>query len=184
MYDDDTGAEPKITSASFADPYLLLLRDDASIFVANCDEDNELDEIVREDDNLLTTQWLAGCLYTDSTGVFANVQSDKGQKAGDNIMMFLLSTGGALHVSFPEQVPRNRQLIIQIYALPDLSKAIYVAEGLCFVPPVLSADYATRRSAARETLTEILVADLGDGVSKSPYLIVSSSSRACTQCTD
>jgi len=49
-----------------------------------------------------------------------------------------------------------------------------VAEGLCFVPPVLSADYAARRSAARETLTEILVADLGDTVSKSPYLIVSS----------
>jgi cleavage and polyadenylation specificity factor subunit 1 len=50
---------------------------------------------------------------------------------------------------------------------------MYVAEGLCFVPPVLSADYAARRSAARETLTEILVADLGDSVSKTPYLIVS-----------
>ena len=64
-------------------------------------------------------------------------------------------------------------LIYQIYALPDLSKAVYVAEGLCFVPPVLSADYASRRSAARETLTEILVADLGDEFSTSPYLIVS-----------
>jgi hypothetical protein len=41
------------------------------------------------------------------------------------------------------------------------------------VPPVLSADYAARRSAARETLTEILVADLGDEISTSPYLIVS-----------
>lgn len=57
--------------------------------------------------------------------------------------------------------------------MPDLSKSVYVAEGLCFVPPVLSADYAARRSAARETLAEILVADLGDTVSKSPYLIVS-----------
>lgn len=38
---------------------------------------------------------------------------------------------------------------------------------------MLSADYAARRSAARETLTEILVADLGDEVSTSPYLIVS-----------
>jgi cleavage and polyadenylation specificity factor subunit 1 len=41
------------------------------------------------------------------------------------------------------------------------------------VPPVLSADYAARRSAARETLTELIVADLGDSVSKTPYLIVS-----------
>ena len=41
------------------------------------------------------------------------------------------------------------------------------------MPPVLSADYAARRSAARETITELIVADLGDEVSKSPYLIVS-----------
>jgi cleavage and polyadenylation specificity factor subunit 1 len=72
------------------------------------------------------------------------------------------------------------RLTVKIYALPDLSKSVYVAEGLCFVPPVLSADYAARRSAARETLTEILVADLGDAVSKSPYLLVSSPhSDAC-----
>ena len=41
------------------------------------------------------------------------------------------------------------------------------------MPPVLSADYAARRSAARETITELIVADLGDEVSKTPYLIVS-----------
>ncbi|KAK2625576.1 hypothetical protein QTJ16_004888 [Diplocarpon rosae] len=64
--------------------------------------------------------------------------------------------------------------LVLIYALPDLSKAAYVAEGLCFVPPVLSAAYAARRSAARETITELIVADLGDETSKSPYLIVSS----------
>jgi len=104
MYDDDTGAEPKIISASFADPFLLLLRDDASIFVAQCDDNNELEEIEREDDALLTTQWLAGCLYSDSTGVFASNQSDKGQSIGVSVMMFLLSAGGALHVSLPDAI--------------------------------------------------------------------------------
>lgn len=98
MFDDDTGAEPKIVSASFADPFLLLVRDDASIFVAQCDDSNELEEIEREDDGLLTTKWLTGCLYTDTTNAFANVQSDKGIKHGENVMMFLLSAGGALHV--------------------------------------------------------------------------------------
>jgi len=102
MYDDDTGAEPRIISASFGDPFLLLLRDDASIFVAQCDDNNELEEIDREDDALLTTEWLAGCLYADPTGVFANIQSDKGLKVGDNVVMFLLSANGALHVSLPE----------------------------------------------------------------------------------
>ncbi|ESZ98141.1 hypothetical protein SBOR_1520 [Sclerotinia borealis F-4128] len=153
MLDDETGAEPKIISASFADPFLLLIRDDASIFVAQCDDDNDLEEIERVDDTLLSTKWLTGCLYDDHSGAFSNSKSNK---AGGNVKMFLLSAGGALH----------------IYALPDLSMPIYVAEGICFVPPVLSADYAARRSAARETLTEILVADLGDFVSRSPYLIL------------
>jgi cleavage and polyadenylation specificity factor subunit 1 len=100
MYDDDTGAEPKIVSASFADPYLLLFRDDSSIFVAQCDDNNELEEIDREDDSLLATKWLTGCLYDDTTGAFAAVQSDKGYKTKESVMMFLLSAGGALHVSF------------------------------------------------------------------------------------
>jgi cleavage and polyadenylation specificity factor subunit 1 len=99
MFDDDTGAEPKIVSASFADPFLLLVRDDASIFVAQCDDSNELEEIEREDDSLLTTKWLTGCLYTDTTNTFASVQSDKDNKDGEDAMMFLLSSGGALHVS-------------------------------------------------------------------------------------
>lgn len=99
MYDDDTGAEPKILSASFADPFLLLCRDDSSIFVAHCDDNNELDEIEREDDALLATKWLTGCLYFDLKGVFAPLHSDKSKKAGHNVMMFLLSAGGALHVS-------------------------------------------------------------------------------------
>jgi cleavage and polyadenylation specificity factor subunit 1 len=101
MFDDDTGAEPRIISASFSDPFLLLLRDDSSIFVAQCDDDNELEEIDREDDTLLTTKWLAGCLYADTTGTFAGNRSDKGQNAGESVMMFLLSAGGALHVSLP-----------------------------------------------------------------------------------
>lgn len=98
MEDEDTGAEPNIISASFADPFILLIRDDSSIFVVVCDDSYDLEEVERVDDVLLSTKWLTGCLYTDATGAFANVQSDKGQKAGENIMMFLLSAGGALYV--------------------------------------------------------------------------------------
>lgn len=98
MYDDDTGAEPKIISASFADPFLLLLRDDSSIFVAQCDDNNELEELDREDDALLATKWLTGCLYDDTTGAFSGNKSRKSPKAGENVFMFLLSANGALHV--------------------------------------------------------------------------------------
>jgi cleavage and polyadenylation specificity factor subunit 1 len=100
MFDEETGAEPKIVGAVLADPFLLLLRDDASIFVAGCDDDNELEEIEREDDILLTTKWTSGCLYADINGVFGKVSSDKSLKAKEKqVLMFLMSAGGALYVS-------------------------------------------------------------------------------------
>lgn len=100
MCDDDTGAEPKILSASFADPFLLLVRDDSSIFVAQCDENNELEEIEKVEQTLLNTKWLAGCIYKDNDGVFALAPVEKKDiTRGKDVMMFLLSVGGALHVS-------------------------------------------------------------------------------------
>ncbi|RKF71748.1 Protein cft1 [Golovinomyces cichoracearum] len=159
MCDDDTGAEPKILSASFADPFLLLVRDDSSIFVAQCDENNELEEIEKVEQTLLNTKWLAGCIYKDNDGVFASALVEKKDiTRRKDVMMFLLSAGGALH----------------IYKLPDLSKAVYIAEGICFMPPILSPDFVARRGAARDSIIEILVVDLGDESIKSPYLILRS----------
>ncbi|KAM0342432.1 hypothetical protein ACHAPU_009619 [Fusarium lateritium] len=155
MLDEETGAEPRVTSASIADPYLLLIRDDNSIFLAQIDSNNELEEVEKMDTTLQNTKWHAGCLYTDTKGAFQPNTSDKGAEA-EKIMMFLLSSAGALHV----------------YALPDLSTPVYIAEGLCYIPPFLSADYTLRRGLARESLREILVADLGDTTSQSPYLIL------------
>lgn len=98
MFDDETGAEPKIVSASFADPFVLLLRDDSSIYVAQCDEDNELEELEREDDLLLSTKWLTGCLYDDRSGAFSS-SSTPDTTSTKNKVMFLLSAEGTLVVS-------------------------------------------------------------------------------------
>ena len=61
----------------------------------------------------------------------------------------------------------------QIFRLPGLQRPVYVADGLTFLPPFLSAEFTVRRSAARDRVVEILVAELGDGTHKSPFLIVS-----------
>lgn len=50
-------------------------------------------------------------------------------------------------------------------------KLLTVIQGVDCLPPVLSTE-PPRRSNARQTLTEFVVANLGDGVSLSPYLIV------------
>lgn len=98
MLDEETGAEPRAVSASIADPYLLLIRDDSSVFVAQIDNNNELEEIEKPDGLITTTKWAGGCLYTDIEGVFQQPQGDKGTEVGSKTMMFLLSASGALHV--------------------------------------------------------------------------------------
>ncbi|KFY53406.1 hypothetical protein V496_07618 [Pseudogymnoascus sp. VKM F-4515 (FW-2607)] len=164
MFDDETGAEPKIVAASIIDPYILLIRDDASIYVASCDSDNDLEEIEREDDSILTNKWLSGCLYNDSTGRFAETGSTNGTASEKSVIMSLLNAEGALFM----------------YALPDMSKPIYQANGVSFIPTTISPDYAARRSTVSETLTEVLLADLGDATSKSPYLIFRASNDDLT----
>ncbi|ROW14736.1 hypothetical protein VPNG_03729 [Cytospora leucostoma] len=153
MEDEETGAEPRVLSASICDPYLLLIRDDSSAFIAEVNSDDELEEIENADSTLGSTKWVSGCLYADTTGAFGEGQPEKGAK---KIFMFLLSATGSL----------------QIFALPDLSKPLYTTEGLCYIPPILTPEWVTRRGTSKETITEILVADLGDTVSKSPHLIL------------
>jgi cleavage and polyadenylation specificity factor subunit 1 len=99
MVDEDTGAETRAVNASIADPFLMLVREDSSVLVAKIDKNLELEELEKEHDNLVSTKWLTGCLYEDNTGIFANIHTDRGSKPGENIVMFLLSGHGALHVS-------------------------------------------------------------------------------------
>jgi cleavage and polyadenylation specificity factor subunit 1 len=54
-----------------------------------------------------------------------------------------------------------------------MSAPLFVAEGLSFLHPTLNPEPIFRRSPIRETLTELLVADLGDETAKSAYLFVS-----------
>lgn len=94
LAEDETGAELRVVSASIVDPYVLVIRDDASIYLAACDKHNDLEEMTREDDALLAHKWLSGCLYKDVTGTFSS-----GKK--DAVIMSLLNTEGALFVSLP-----------------------------------------------------------------------------------
>lgn|SRR5687767_6480467 len=98
MLDEETGAEPRVLSASIADLYLLLLREDSSILLASMDSSNyELEEVEKADKVLSSNKWVAGCLYTDSRGTFRQ-EGDSTEKSTPQVFMFLLSSTGALHV--------------------------------------------------------------------------------------
>lgn len=103
MQDEETGADPRIIHASISDPYLLLIRDDGSIFLAQMNSDDELEEVEKPEGVLTSsTRWMSGCLYTDSTGVFG---VGKAENADKKLFMFLLSHNGGLHVSIPTTRP-------------------------------------------------------------------------------
>jgi cleavage and polyadenylation specificity factor subunit 1 len=98
MFDDATGAEPKIVSASFADPYLLLMRDDASVLILTSDESGEIEEFDRSE-ALLSTKWISGCLYTDRDGVLGVSREYTRNPRRPDVLMFLLTAEGCLQVS-------------------------------------------------------------------------------------
>ena len=87
-------------------------------------------------------KWLSGCLYTGE------------MCEGETVLILLDQDGG-----------------LQLFTLPDL-KNFFSAPALCNLPPVLSSDTPQRRIGAKETLTEILFADLGTTHTKKPFLIV------------
>ncbi|RYO95940.1 hypothetical protein DL764_007565 [Monosporascus ibericus] len=126
MLDEDTGAEPRVNTASIADPFLLLVRDDASVFVAKLDKNLELEELEKDEGPIASTKWATGCLYEDKFGIFANAQTDKGTKPGEDIMMFLLSKAGCLHARHDN----NDVTIYQPFRVPsadaqDLSHSLH-----------------------------------------------------------
>ncbi|KAF3031808.1 mRNA cleavage and polyadenylation factor subunit [Didymella keratinophila] len=143
MEDEETGDELRIINASFADPYLLITREDSSVKIFKASGDGELEDV--EASGLASTKWLSASLFKSSTFT--------------EVFAFLLTPEGGLHV----------------FAMSELEKPSYVAEGLGFLPPVLTVDYIPRRSASKATITEILAADLGDSTTRSPYLIIRTS---------
>ena len=60
MLDEETGLEPRAISASLADPFILLIRDDSSAFIAQMDKNLDMEELDKMDGLLTSTRWLTG----------------------------------------------------------------------------------------------------------------------------
>ena len=99
MYDEATGAEPKVISASFAEPYILLIRDDFAATVLKADEESELDEVERGE-ALSKNRWVSGSLYEDSNDVFRLELNEEDEGEGRNVLAFLLNREGELKVRY------------------------------------------------------------------------------------
>ncbi|KAF2013333.1 protein CFT1 [Aaosphaeria arxii CBS 175.79] len=143
MEDETSGDELQVIGASFADPYLLVLREDSSAKIFKASSSDEVEDV--ECSGLSSSQWLSASLF-------------KSSKIPE-IYTLLLSPEGGLYM----------------FAMSDLETPCYVAEGLSFLPPFLTPEYAARRGNAKAAITELLIADIGDATSKTPHLIIRTS---------
>lgn len=78
MEDEESGNELNVINASFADPYLLILREDSSVKIFKATGDGELEEV--EASGLSGTQWLSASLFksVSFTEVFAFLLTPEG----------------------------------------------------------------------------------------------------------
>ncbi|PYI19197.1 protein cft1 [Aspergillus japonicus CBS 114.51] len=151
IWDDDSNDERMAVSASFADPCLAILRDDSTLLILQSDESGDLDEVILHE-QFAVKSWISCSLYYDKTGTFSAVDSAS-TKPGV-LYLFLLDQDHKFYM----------------YRLPD-QILVTIIEGVAGLPPILSSE-APKRSGARESLTEAIIADLGDSANASPYLIL------------
>ena len=98
MADDESDAEPaKVVSASFADPYVLLIRDDLSAVILTEDESGDLDEVARGE-AFRKSKWLSGSLFEDSNDILRLEYPEDSDDEAGNVLLFLLSAAGGLQV--------------------------------------------------------------------------------------
>ncbi|KAL2824543.1 CPSF A subunit region-domain-containing protein [Aspergillus cavernicola] len=153
VWDDDNSDERVAVSASIADPFLAIIRDDSTLLLLQADDSGDLDQVTVAED-VATRKWLSACLYCDKAGFFALSGPNAANLSPGSILLFLLSQDYQLH----------------IYRLPD-QQLISIIEGVGCLQPILSTE-PPKRSTTRESLIQVAVADLGDSWSSLPYLIL------------
>ncbi|KAL6299343.1 CPSF A subunit region-domain-containing protein [Sparassis latifolia] len=175
---DGNVPRPKIRFCSICDPFVLIIREDDSIglFIG----ETERGKIRRKDMSPMgekTSRYLAGCFFTDTTGVFqshANMQA-----AGtENVTSTLQAAMNAGNRSQWLLLCRP-QGAVEIWTLPKLTLAfsttlVATLEPMftdSYDPPALSAPQESTRKPQELDIEQILLAPLGES-SPRPHLVV------------
>jgi cleavage and polyadenylation specificity factor subunit 1 len=93
-------------SASFIDPYLVILRDDSSVLLLQADSSGDLDEVSLPQ-AISTSKWRSGCLYHDKSQSFSPADSTPDSTTQDERLLFLLGLDSKLSVSRFEEITWN-----------------------------------------------------------------------------
>lgn len=127
MEDEETGNELRIINASFADPYLLILREDSSVKIFKASGDGELEDV--EGSGLSSSQWLSASLFKSIsfTEIFA----------------FLLTPEGGLHVFTMSDLDKPCYVAEALGFLPPFLTIDYIPRRIAAkasITEILAAD--------------------------------------------
>lgn len=153
--------EAKAASASFSDPFVLIVKDDSSLLLLKADKAGELDE-VELPPRFLETKFVSAVLFDDvhdtfDTRRFYNNIPDEGSNGQ---ILAVLSAEGSLG----------------LYSLPDLGIQVFYCDGVNFLTTTLAKDLPLPKHWKEpDTLTEIVLADIGDVFDKTTYLMMRTS---------
>lgn len=89
-------------SASFIDPYLVIIRDDSSVLLLQADESGDLDEVSLSSE-ISSSRWRSGCLYHDNSQSFSIANSSSKDSSEDEVLLFLLNLEYTLSVGRREK---------------------------------------------------------------------------------
>jgi cleavage and polyadenylation specificity factor subunit 1 len=98
VWDEDTSDERMAVSASLADPYIAILRDDSTLMLLQADDSGDLDE-VELNDSATAGKWRSCCLYWDKAEIFSSTGHTSKQRTHCGLFLFLLSIDCRLYVS-------------------------------------------------------------------------------------
>src|SRR5688500_10247046 len=110
MEDEESGAELRIISSSFPDPYLLVLREDSTVKLFKASDSGELEEL--ECGALSSAKWLSASLFNSSLL--------------PEIFAFLLTPDGGLEVCSPISCFGSPNML-QIFSMSSFEQSSYSA---------------------------------------------------------
>ena len=127
MEDEETGDELSIINASFADPYLLIQREDSSVKIFKATGDGEVEDV--EASGLSLTQWLSASLFKSSTFT--------------EVFAFLLTPEGGLRVFAMSQLEKPSYVAEALGFLPPSLSMDYAprrSAAKATITEILAAD--------------------------------------------
>lgn len=127
MEDEESGDELNIINASFADPYLLIQREDSSVKIYKASGDGEIEDI--EATGLSGTQWLSASLFKSSTFT--------------EVFAFLLTPEGGLRVFTMSELEKPSYVAEALSNLPPMLTMDYMPKrgaAKATITEILAAD--------------------------------------------